>query len=322
MAQIPIGSPLDLALRLYDQIDVSNPTLGDLLFNIFGPGNTLNTVERPYERLLGYEVLLRALWEHDPSKYSQLHKGTAFYFVCWLYLDLRNYDSGLFYIDAAMSEDVRRAPSQWLTEPAGAFLTLANPANQVAGRHVANIRRLLEAHVARYNSVFVGTLTVDDVVDRFVKVFVRQPEHRTIVSAWYVHLLEFEDRIGDLTLRSAGGGSIAPFLDHLFRGGLLLESVLKYLYPAGGGGTLGAIYNDPAFRTDFGGPFSTSAHTFADIIRGITGPPEHRAFSTSAKLRNTSGHNLVWDDALDPIAYRTLYEQEVNAMLLVISTKF
>ena len=46
------------------------------------------------------------------------------------------------------------------------------------------------------------------------------------------------------------------------------------------------------------------------------------AFATTGKLRNTTGHNLVWDDIFDtPKNYVDLFDQEVNAILHVISQK-
>lgn len=321
MPKIVPPERLALALRLFEQMDSSNATMGDLLFNIFGLGNLLDQVSQPYERFCWYEELLTSCQAQDATKYLAIHKGTAFYFMCWLALDLRNYESGLFYIDAAMSEDVRRAPAQWLTEPAGKFITLDDPKNQVAGRHVERIRTLLEAHITRFCSLSGHSLSLVGVINRFVKRFVQQVEHRTIISAWYVHLLEFEDRFAELKLRSSGGGSIAPFLDHLFRGGLILESVLKHFYPRSTGSTLGGVYQDPTFKKDFGGPFQNSAHAIVDVVAALGLGFEQDAFSTTAKLRNTAGHNLVWDDALTPAVFQQLYEQEVNAMLLVVAKK-
>jgi hypothetical protein len=314
---------LSLAMRLFDQLDASDPGAGDLLFNIFGSGNTPGQPDRPFERFCWYEELLRALQRHNPSKYGSMHKGTAFFFLSWLSFDLKNYETALFYMDAAISEDFRRAPTVWLTEPAGRFLTLSDPANQVGGHHIVRIRELLDAQVARFNSASGGTLTLDGVINRFVTKFVQEPKHRTIVSAWYVHLLECEERLEELDLRSTAGGSIAPFIAHLFRGGLLLESVLKIVYPKSAGTTLGAVFKDSGFRADFGSGFATSATKLDDILKAMGGTFVSDAFSTSAKLRNTTGHNLVWDDAFaSPAVFRRLYEQEMNAMLLVIEKKF
>jgi hypothetical protein len=310
-----------LATRLFEQLDPPN---GDLLFNIFGPGNTVNGPNRPFERFEQYEALLRLLRRHDQARYEKFHKGTAFWFLSWLAFDLRNYPKALFYMDAAISEDVRRAPDIWLKEPAGAFLTLAIE-GEGPGQHVSRLRQVINEHLARFNNLSGELpLTIDDVLSGFVTGLLENPRHRTIVSAWYIHLLEFEERVLDLELRSIGGGSIAPFLDHLFRGGLLFESVLKTLYTGENLRTLGDIfYNSPEFREEFGTGFKTSAAGIGGILASIGAGNLIDAFSVSAKLRNTTGHSLVWDDAFtDPDSFRKLYEHEVNAMLYVVSRRF
>jgi hypothetical protein len=57
------------------------------------------------------------LREADAVKYRQIHKGIPFYFMSWLAFDLRNYEKALFYIDAGISEDVRKNPKGWQENP-------------------------------------------------------------------------------------------------------------------------------------------------------------------------------------------------------------
>jgi hypothetical protein len=46
-------------------------------------------------------------------------------------------------------------------------------------------------------------------------------------------------------------------------------------------------------------------------------------FSTTAKLRNTTGHNLVWDNIFSaPAKYEDLFHQVMNALLYVIALKW
>jgi hypothetical protein len=315
-----------LATRLFDRLDVSDPGTGDLLFQIFGAGNAITGPDRPFERFRYYEALLRHLKDHGPERYGLLHKGTAFWFLSWLAFDLRNYQKALFYMDAALSEDVRRAPTVWLTEPAGRFLTLSDTTDVGVGQHIRRLRELLDQQVQRFNrSSGEPLLTIADMLSGFVTTLVQEPRHRTIVSAWYFYILEFEERAIDLELRSTSGGSIAPFLDHLFRGGLLLESVLKTLYLPGPGAfqTLGAIFKQPRFQADFGKGFLTSSDDLTTILNSPRTTPMFDAFSTTARLRNTTGHNLVWDDQFsDPDSFRWLYEREIDAMLFVVSKRF
>ena len=146
-------------------------------------------------------------------------------------------------------------------------------------------------------------------------------------SAFYVYLLAYEDRLCELQLRSIGGGSIAPMITHLFTGGVIFESLLKHFYPNKDDGnptkTLGDIFLTCAFTDDFVTGLSTSASSIQDILSSINDNSLHVAFSTAAKLRNTTGHNLIWDDRFaNPDQYSLLFYQEINALLYLISTKF
>jgi hypothetical protein len=79
----------------------------------------------------------------------------------------------------------------------------------------------------------------------------------------------------------------------------------------------------PEFRNDFGPNCSVniSADTLAEIHAAIKGSSSiETAFEITGKLRNTTGHNLVWDDIFDvPKNYVDLFEQEMNAILYVVS---
>jgi len=69
-----------------------------------------------------------------------------------------------------------------------------------------------------------------------------------------------------------------------------------------------------------------SAESLTEIHDAIhSGSSLVTAFGTAAKLRNTTGHNLVWDDIFStPVKYVDLFEQVMSAMsaiLYVISWK-
>jgi len=88
--------------------------------------------------------------------------------------------------------------------------------------------------------------------------------------------------------------------------------------------TLGHVFHDTVFRHEFVSGVRTSADSLQDIITGITGDSMRSAFTTTAKLRNTTGHNLVWDDEVfeDPDQYKQLFHQEINALPYLVSVKF
>lgn len=345
----PVGEiPIKDALYVFRNIVPSRDNnYGGRFFEIFSSGNTPKDIHMPYERFRDYEQLLRRLQEEDQEKYSEMHKGTPFYFLGWLGFDMGNYDRGLFYMDAALSEDIRNSrrkgrPNEWKKQPAYIAIRLASGSSQpqVAQRVIKKIKLNLQGQLDRFNNEVTTSseseeqITIEAFVNMFVSELVekefnereedgtRSP-YRSLVTAFYAFLLEFKDRQTDLALRSDEGGSVEPFIVHLFRGGLLFESLLKHFYPHNN--TLGNIFKDKAFQEDFdkGLERQTYADSLEVILNGATDGYRVTSFATTAKLRNISGHNLVWDDVFDdPINYCRLVSQEINALFYIIQRKF
>lgn len=314
------------ALKEYKGLDAGDLSACDDFFGRWCPGNTLDSTDRPFERFSDYENLLVILNECDSDKYKRLHKGTPFYFMCWLAFDMKNYEKALFYLDAGISEDIKNQESVWRDRPGSYILFLNIPDRQVAKRVVEKLIKTLDNEIARFNSINKSCITKESIVEKFVKNLIQNNKgNRTIVTAFYTFLLEFEDRHTDLLLRSEEGGSIEPFLTHLFKGGLIFESILKNVYPKYAFKTLGNISSGIKDDTDFGFTVSTTAFSISEILAEINKQPNgiEIAFNTTAKIRNTTGHNLVWGDNFnDPENYKKLYEQQVNAILYLIEKKY
>jgi hypothetical protein len=315
---------VELALHHFDNLDV---TQGDWFFSTFGPGNVVNATDRPHERFTDYESLLKLLQERNNQKYDQIHKGTPFFFLSWLAFDLRNYEKALYYLDAAISEDIRNVKADWINRPAADLLKLSTGPH-VAERVIRNIRELLTRQLDRFNSVSaLGSFNLESFINKFVTNFMQNSSTRTIISSFYVFLLEDTERLVELRLKSTEGGSIGPIISHLFSGGLIFESLLKNLYPNKDNGapvkTLVDVFCTNTFQADFGKGFQTSAISLQEILNGIVDNSMLTAFSTTAKVRNTTGHNLVWDNIFDSMEnYKTIMNQIVNALLFVIERKF
>lgn len=150
---------------------------------------------------------------------------------------------------------------------------------------------------------------------------------RTIISALYVFLLEAEERLIELRIKSTQGSSLGPVIAHLFGGGLIFESLLKSLYPTKDNGdpikTLGQVFQTAAFKADFGTGIQTSADTLQEILDSARDNSHITAFSTSSRLRNTTGHNLIWDNIFHSTSnYEVLLNQSLNALLYLIEKKF
>lgn len=302
---------------------------GDDFFGRYGPGNTFPSANRPFERFADYQLLLEKMEAIDKEKFARTHKGTAFFFLFWTAYDCGFYEKALFYLDAAISENVLIAPHSWHKRQSAKYLWLNEAPDKAAGRAVEHTKGLLKEQLDRFNSIAgVKTVTLDDFIEKFVRKLVMKTangraEGRTIVTALYTYLAEAEQRYKELKLRSRGGGSTELPLKHLFKGGLIFESLLKECYPALQNGMLGTIFKDPNFRNDFPGEISTKA-TKLETIRLITSPDDRlTAFNVTSQLRNTTGHNLVWDDVFsNPDNFRRFVEQQVNAILYIAGAKF
>lgn len=313
-----------LALNHFDAIEIEQ---ADSFFSTFGPGNLINATDRPHERFNDYETLLSLLRERNRQKYEQVHKGTPFFFLAWLAFDLRNYEKALYYLDAAISEDVKNSGQRWINLPGALFLKLTTQ-RHVAERVIEQIRTLLVEQLNRFNSISnLSTISPDGFIDKFITRLMQDSSTRTIISALYIFLFEYKERQTELCLRSTEGSSLGPIIAHLFSGGLIFESLLKNLYPTEDNGdrikTLGKIYQTTAFQSDFGSGVQTSADTLQEILDAVNDNSLLTAFCTTSRIRNTTGHNLVWDNIFNSSQnYEILSNQIINAIFYVVEKKF
>jgi hypothetical protein len=310
----------------FNQLNITGPESGDRFFEAYGTGNVVGAIDRPYERFQDYETLLILLKSDDPEKYAELHKGTAFFFLGWTAFDLGDFDRAVFYMDAALSEDERKFPvpfEEFMKNPVGQFLRLERTGNQTALRITEDLRYRIEDQLTRFAaSSPAPKLDLAAFVENFVMTIARTKEARSIITGIYGFMLECESRLQMLHLRSKAGGSIEPMLTHLFKGGLIFESLLKQLYPNLRQRTLEKITEDKTFQIDFP-EFDTRAGSLSGILQGISDNTIQTAFNTTAKLRNTTGHNLIWSDEFDDTEnFRKLQEQEVNAIFYIIQKKY
>ena len=312
----------------FQKLVVNSPSDGDNFFVAWCPGNTTKIIDKPYERFRDYEIFLEIVRTDDPSKYEKIHKGTPFYFLAWTAFDLRNYEKAVFYMDAAISEDMRADTVNWINTPASQFLKLNPLGVQSAVRITEHLKNRIDAEIRRFNSISgLSPILIEDFVIKFVNKLISKKDNHSIITAFYSFILEFEDREKELLLRSTEGGSIEPVLTHLFKGGLIFESLLKYLYPlddrSNNCKTIGDIFKTNSFKFDFPIKIKTGADTLTEVIIGISSNDVQTAFCTTSQLRNTAGHNLVWDDVFDNLSdLKKLYEQQVNAIFYLIQKKF
>lgn len=310
------------AAQDFQSLDVNDPSKCDAFFARFGVGNTLEMPYLTLERITYYEELLDHLQNQDRSKFETMHKGVPYYILSWLAADMRNYDRALFYMDAAISEDIKKDPVNWKNNPAAKFLVLDKTVPQIAQRSMDHTIYQVEKELVRFSNSTGKSLTLDSFREYFIHPLLEDRSNRTIVSALFIFILERIEREFELMIRSSEGGTISLVLTHLFKGAVLWESLLKLHYPIK---TIGGANSDSDFQRDFPIVLSTSASTLADVL--VTAQSNQNtlqtAFNTAAQIRNTSGHKITWQDEFSNRGnYVLLFELVTNAILFFIHKKY
>jgi len=177
-------------------------------------------------------------------------------------------------------------------------------------------------------------LNMSDWGDKFIIPFISEnSENRNIVSTLYSFILESQDYIDSLTFRNNQDGTIEPFLLNLYKGCLIFESLLKFLtekyqYKIIKKGkeilpqTLGDFTRINMFTSRYA-MYETNASSWQDVKAKLNRKDLEAIFTTIAKLRNYSGHDLrrsnIFNNNSD---YITFVNKIVDAVLIVITKEF
>ena len=334
-------------LVAYNALVPTNPNESDLLFQHFGPGNIrsvseplMHLIDKPYERLVVYEHIMHELQVADHVKYAQIHKGTPYFFISWLAFTVKDFEKAIFYMDSAIAEDIQTTslstnPNAWQTTPAAKFLLLdANNIGMEARSIVNRITTEFEQQLTRFNSDSGATLTLTQFRDNLVLPNMQDHSFRSIISGLYVFIMEYVDRTYMLRLKSSHGGSIEPFIVHLFKGCLIFESLLKTEY-GGTRNTLGGYLSATKALTDLEigqGSYAGNPLYHRDQPRGgytlsaVLGllPSwrnenyKERIVAVSFGIRNTAGHDLSWPVTFDEVTYQEIYRNIIDSILWFI----
>ena len=347
------GKKISEALLFFSVNNFDNPEQGDLFFNSFGVGNN-NSSWNKYERFICYEELLKEIQTIDQNKYQKMHKGTAYYFLYWLAFELRLYEKAIFYLDGAVSEDIRKTIKQakrehpeqmergddelrkfyediWSKNPAITDLCFKDGGTAVSVR--LRIYAILKEQIDRFNQLKINGVPNIDVSkwgdNIVIPLLSKDIINRSLLSAFYSFLLSYADNVDYLKLRSTNKGTIEPFLVHLYKGGLLFETLLKYLsskynYTDTNGKhptTLGQFNSRKNFTNKYS-DFEARAESWNDVYQDIETNDIKGIFSTVARTRNFTGHDLRRDDDFSNEKYQKLVEREMDAMFIIIAKEF
>lgn len=274
--------------------------------------------------------LLRLCQQLAPEEYKKIHKGTPFYWLGTAAFLKYDYETAVFFYDAAVTEDLRiNANPDTNSTPSLRFIQIeADPVEQAARSLVQDTHCRLEIALGNYNRLpgrlaNVAPLQLSEVRGCFLKRAVLPGGEglRTLATAFISFLLEW-DYLSALTVLRPAEGTTEPFFIHLFKGCLLFESLLKAnpkRLPSGR--TLGEVLRN--LSSDLGTPnnINIGGTDFPAILATLpnAGDSVSVAVEYAGKIRNTVGHNLGWKAHLDTSNYDSLAGKVASACLHAIA---
>lgn len=267
---------------------------------------------KPFETLESGEALLSKCKQLAPDAYNKLHKGTPFYWLAQAAFLVHDYETATFYIDAAVSEDLRKNVSD-TSSPALLFYLLNDIDERQASLELVKlVRARIEKAIKDYNrrpDLNSAPLASPEIQKYFlVPSIVPGKEYlRTLVTAFISFFLEWDHKSGLIEIR-VEQGTAEPFFTHLFKGCVLFESLLKANTkntPTAKllGSILGELKDDLGFAAK---PNMTIGNfDFQTIVNSLSTDDNtvYTAIERTGRIRNTTGHNLGWQVLLNRSAY-------------------
>jgi len=106
--EIESGKSFPVQFDLFsDYFSISSPSQADIFFERYGVGNLEKGIHNPFERQYAYELLLHILLLLNKTQFEKIHKGTPYYFIAWTTYQYRDFAKAIYYMDAAVSEDLK-----------------------------------------------------------------------------------------------------------------------------------------------------------------------------------------------------------------------
>jgi hypothetical protein len=319
--QYPGSIPL-----IKDYKKINNHIDADRFFEKYGVGNKIIVTENPLERTAAYELLLYILNSYEEKQFSKIHKGTPYYFIAWTAYQSSFFEKALFYMDAAVSEDLKIYEKRGKkTTPSMSFFLLEENKESVGFFTLdVNNSSIFTKTLREFSSNSKLEFKREDFIEMFVKpILFGDNKHRSLLTALYGFFLEYQIYERQVFLRSSDGGSIEPFLNHLLKGARILESILELK-----SGKMLNLYQKIAKlksqieitqkHFDSNGALKTLEHaknSFNELsANGNTF--QDCNFVPSYIIRNTTGHSLLWTDEFKTNqSYLILYQCLTNSIL-------
>jgi hypothetical protein len=320
-------------IELLNKIPDNEPLAASDFFVRFGLA-PLYHQERFFEALERGHEILHLIARLNPTKYEEMHKGYAFYFMGMAAYRLHDFQSAIFYIDATLSEDIKNFPNDTNTPP-HLFLRLeGDDPRQAAQMLTQGAQTSIEEYAKLYNDVLkqnnlgIPHLTIEHIRSDFLRPSSLNPNRntRSLASTFITFFLEFKYRDFQLRLRREPGTN-EPMIIHLYKGCLLFESLLKNnplkqirgrtLKPA-----LSELKDE--LHLDFSTGFDINADSLGEALASaVAGNDEITSYiSVTGKLRNTLSHNLGWPSQITPEQYLHGFLQVSIACLHALATLY
>jgi len=303
---------------------------GTEFFQQFGFGSLVQ-YRQP---LFAYNEILRVLQEcraADEKAFKEIHKGGPYYWLGMAAYMFRDFETSVYFMDAAVSEDLRNNVSVKDT-PAMLFITLRGDHPHQAAKEFVKISEDTIGTIIQTYLKYQGRrstlpdLTLDDLRNGFLY-RATQPTNRrlrSVATTLLSFFLEASQRKVQLD-NVPNPGSFEPFILHLFKGGLLVESLIK-LNPKNPptDKTLGRVLNHVAGDLGISTGLSISANELQDVINEAESASWtiDNAFQISGRIRNTTGHSLGWEIGLTFNQYGAMFQNLSVACLHTINALY
>jgi hypothetical protein len=318
---------INLKKGLIEAVSIDNSLLVQSSNTFFSYFPMLNSKLKSYEYTSYFKAIdqLTRLNMLDKDAFDRLYKGNVYLNLAyWAFID-ENYDSAVFFLDAAATEDQIKFAEK--PSPARGCLTLDDSFKD--NRTISLTSLMLGSNyfpffIEMYNKGLGSkAINIEHIRKCFLnRAFSDRPEWRPLITAWFTFFLNIIITMRYRDLVSSSDNVDYQFI-YLFRGCLLFESLLKS-EPSGklvSLKTLGGLFNNKLKNVEIkqirdklfgvGAQFGALPESFSQLINNIGSYTGIKGcMRLTYELRNLVSHNLVWDCSMS-------YEQLVSFIVAV-----
>ncbi len=282
---------------------------------------------------IGTDLMNRCIGD-EPKRYADMCKSTGFYWLAMAALQVHDYETAVFFMDAAITEEkLNGADFERHPTPTIHFLLLEGEKEDQAALPYTRdaegkFKRLIDIYNRRKGKRQATPLSLEDVRLKFLKPAIMDQERwRTAATAFITFNLEWDFRNTLLDLRTNTGTS-EPFIMHLSKGCALFETLLGFQM------SRAALKNNKTLakklevnwgRLNLAGKCPRIGNmTLQKIVKKIRKPTNtvRESIHRTGQLRNAILHNLGTETPLTKGEYQSLYEMIGTACLHVIVRLF